>query len=63
VLAVEGRTGMCGDIDGPLHPPVGRIEGIQRVAGGNPDVPAIEGDSMHVVDAWKRSILTQDLGG
>jgi hypothetical protein len=54
---------MRGDIDGAERLPVRRIEGVQRVSGSKPNVLAVIGDSMHVVDTRKGSILTNDLGG
>ena len=38
VLAVEGRSGMRGDIDRAQRLAARRIEGVQLVAGGKPDV-------------------------
>ena len=39
-----------------------RIEGVQPVAGGEPDMLAVEGDPVHVVDARKGSIFAEDFG-
>ena len=63
VLAVEGRSGMGGDIDRAQRLPARRIEGVQLVAGGKPDLLAVIGDAMHLVDARKGSILAEDFGG
>ncbi len=38
VLAVEGGSGMRGDIDRAQRLPARRIEGVQPVAGGEPDM-------------------------
>src|SRR5208282_2169063 len=60
VPAVEGRSGMRGDIDRAHHLPARRIEGVQVVSGRKPDVPTVKRNPMHVVDTRKGSILTQD---
>jgi hypothetical protein len=62
VPAVEGGSGMGGDFDRTHGLAVGGIEGIHLVAGGEPDVPAVERDAMHGVDAWKGTILADDFG-
>ena len=46
MLAVEGRSRMRGDIDRAQRLPAGRIEGVQPVAGGKPDLLAVIGDPM-----------------
>src|SRR5262249_53282391 len=45
VLAVEGRSGMRGDLDRALRFPAHRIEGVQAVSGGKPDAPTVIGDT------------------
>ena len=62
VLAVEGGSGMRGDIDRAQRLPTRRIEGVQLVSGGKPDVPAVKGNPMHVLDARKGSIFMEDFG-
>src|SRR5262249_15110597 len=62
VLAVEGRSGMPGDIERAHRFPAHRIEGMQLVSGSKPDVPTVIRDPMHVVDTRKGSILTDDFG-
>jgi hypothetical protein len=62
VAAVEGRPGMRGHIDRAQCLPARGIQGVQRVAGGEPDVLAVIRDSMHGVDTRKGTILTDDLG-
>jgi hypothetical protein len=60
MLAVEGRSGMPGDIDRAHHRPVRGIKGVQPVSGRKPDVLTVERKPMHVVDTRKGSILTDD---
>jgi hypothetical protein len=62
VLAVKRGSCMRGDLD-RAHPlPARRIEGVQFVSGGKPDVTAVKGNPMHAVDTRNRSILTEDFG-
>ena len=63
VPAVEGRSCMRGDIDRALHLPARRIEGVQLVSSGKPNVLTVIGHSSHVVGTWKGPILTDDFGG
>jgi hypothetical protein len=63
VMAIEGRSGMRGDIDGAHRLPARRIEGIQFVPGGKPDLLTVEGNPMHVVDTWEGPVLTKDFCG
>ena len=63
VLAVEGRSGMRGDIDRAQRLAARRIEGVQPVAGGEPDVLAVIGDAMHLVDTRKGPVFAEDFGG
>ena len=63
VLAVEGRAGMRRDVERALRLAARRIEGLQRVAGGEPDVLAVEGDAVHAVDAREGAVLADDLSG
>ena len=46
VLAVEGGSGMRGDIDRARRLAALRIEGVQLVAGGKPDVPTVKRHAM-----------------
>jgi hypothetical protein len=62
VLAVEGRSGMRGDLDRAHRLPARTIEGVQFVSGGKPDVPAVKRNPIHAVDTRKGSVLTEDLG-
>jgi hypothetical protein len=62
VPAVEGASGIRSDFDRAQQLPARRIEGFQRVSSGKPDIPTVERHSVHVVDARKGSILTDDLG-
>src|SRR5436190_492540 len=49
-------------LDGAKRLPARRIEGVQRLSGSKPDVPAVIGDPMHAVDTREGSILADDLG-
>jgi len=62
VLAVECRSCVRGDIDRAHCLAASRIEGIQRVSSGKPDVLTVIRDSMYVVAALKRTIFTNDVG-
>jgi hypothetical protein len=62
VLAVESRPCMRGNIDRAQRLPACRIEGLQCVSGSKPDLLTVKRDAMHMVDPWKGSILTDDLG-
>src|SRR5262245_22057355 len=62
VPAVEGRSCVRGDSDGAQHLPARRIEGVQLVSGRKPDVLAVERNAVHVVNAGKGSIFTDDFG-
>ncbi|MCY1302641.1 hypothetical protein D9M70_523080 [compost metagenome] len=62
MLAVKGGTGMRRDIDRAHRVPAFRIEGIDLVAGGKPDVPTVEGDAMDVVGAREGAIFAEDFG-
>src|SRR5688572_30381784 len=53
---------MRSDINRAHGLPARRVEGVQRVAGGKPDVLAVKGDAMLLVDARKRSIFAKDFG-
>ena len=53
---------MGGDLDRALHLAIRRIEGVQLVAGGKPDVLTVERDAIHGVDAGKGSIFAEDFG-
>jgi hypothetical protein len=63
IATVEGRPGMRGHIDRAQRLSARGIQRVQRVASGEPDALTVVGDAMHVVDARKRSVLTDDLGG
>src|SRR5438309_1232926 len=60
VLAVEGGSCMRGDIDGTLHLPTRRIEGVQLVPRSKPDVLPVIGDTIDSVGTRKGAILTND---
>jgi hypothetical protein len=62
VPAVERRSGMRGDIDRAHGLPASRIESVQLVSRRKPNVLTVKRHSMHVVDAGKISIFTEDFG-
>ena len=62
VLAIEGRSCMRGDIDRAQRVPAHGIEGVQSVAGGDPDGLTIICDPTDAVDARKGPIFTADFG-
>ena len=47
ILAVEGRSSVSGDVDRAQHLAARRIEGVQLVSGGKPDLLTVIRDSMH----------------
>jgi hypothetical protein len=53
---------MRGDIDRAQRLVARRIEGVQPVAGSNPDVLAVIGDPVYALDPGKGSILSDDVG-
>ena len=63
VLTVEGRSGMRGNIDRAQHRAAYRIEGVQLVSGGKPNVLTVIRDSIHSVGTRGRAIFTDNLGG
>src|SRR5918992_3191205 len=62
VPAVECRSCMRGDIDRAHRLAARRIEGVELVSGREPDLPTVMRDAMHVVDARKGPIFTDDFG-
>src|SRR5262249_10698458 len=62
VPAVERRSCIRGDLNRAKRLPARRIEACHRVSGSKPDILTVIRDSVHVVDARKGSILTDDLG-
>src|SRR6185312_12054445 len=63
VAAVKGRPGMRGDVDRAQHLSVVGIDGLQLVAGGQPDVPTVIADTVDTGGVLERPILFDDLGG
>src|SRR4051812_46331145 len=63
VPAIEGGSGMRGDVDRPHRLAAGRIDRIQLVTGREPDVVAVEGDAMDLLGAFEGAVLADDLGG
>jgi hypothetical protein len=62
VLAVESRSRMRGDIKGTQRLAAHRIEGVQLVSGGNPDLLTVMRDLADAVNARKGSVLSNDVG-
>src|SRR5262249_12028590 len=62
MLPVESGSCARGDIDRAKPLPGRRIEGVQLISGSKPDVLAVIGDSMYVVDIRKGTILADDFG-
>src|SRR5579884_2336090 len=60
VLAIERGSGMRGDIQRAQRLAGRRIEGVQLVSGGEPDVLTVVADAMHAVGAGEGTILTDD---
>src|SRR5476649_1050779 len=63
VPAIEGGACVRSDIDRALCLAARRIESFERVAGGDPDVPAVIGDPVHAFDIREGAILADDFGG
>src|SRR5262249_48703475 len=62
MLAVECGAGARRDIERARNRAARRIERVQPLAGGEPDVPAVEREPVHVVDAREGSVLADDVG-
>ena len=62
VLAVERRAGMRGDVERAPRLSADRIEGLQRAAGREPHVLAVERHAVHAVDAREGTVLADDVG-
>ncbi|MNY57074.1 hypothetical protein D3C86_1932240 [compost metagenome] len=62
VLPVEGRARMGGDIDGTHRLTALGVERIQFVAGGKPDVMAVERHAMHLLGTGKGTIFAENFG-
>src|ERR1051326_6799099 len=60
---VERGPGVRGDIDCAHGLAARRIQCVQPVSRGKPDIPAVVRDTSHVVDARKGSVLANNLGG
>jgi hypothetical protein len=60
VLAVEGRACVCGDIERAQRLAALRIEHVQLVSAGKPDVLTIIGDATHAIDTRKWAIFIDD---
>jgi len=62
VLAVESGSSVRGEVDRPQHFSARRIEGVQLVSGGKPDVLTVIRDAMHRVGTLEGSVLTNNFG-
>ena len=62
VLAVECRPGVRSDIERSHTLTTRRIDGVQGVASGKPDMPAVISHTVHVVDPRKGPVLADDFG-
>ncbi len=62
VVAVEGRSCMCGDIDGADILPGLGIECVELVSRRKPDVLAVVCDSSDVLDAGKGTVFADNFG-
>jgi hypothetical protein len=62
-LVVLRGTGMRGNVDRTLYGFALRVEGIQLVAGCKPDALTVVRHTVHTLDARKRPVLSNDLGG
>src|SRR5262249_1000737 len=62
VPAVEGRARMGGDVDRARRLAARRIEGGQLLAGRHPDLLAVIGNAMYMVDAGEGAIFLDDVG-
>ena len=62
VPSVEGRSRVSRDFNRAQRLAARRIEGVQPVSGSEPDLLAVIGDAMHVIDTRKGSIFTDDFG-
>jgi glyoxylase-like metal-dependent hydrolase (beta-lactamase superfamily II) len=63
VLAVEGRSGVRGDVDRAQHFAALGIEGIQLFSSGKPDLLAVVRDSSHALGTREGAVLADDFGG
>src|SRR5262245_34956392 len=59
MFAVEGGSGMRGDIDRPRRLSTLRIEGVQLATGRKPDVSTIKRHAMHLVGSRKGAIFAE----
>jgi hypothetical protein len=51
-----------GDVERAHRLAARRIEGVQLVAGREPDMPAVISDPMHAFDVRKGAVFVDDLG-
>jgi hypothetical protein len=62
VLAVESRSSVRGDIDRAERLAARRIESVQLVSGGKPDLPAVISYAMHSPGSRKGPVFANDFG-
>src|SRR5262249_41190333 len=62
VPAIESRSAERSDVDRAQRLPARRIERGEIVSGGEPDLPTVVRDPVHVLDPREGSILSDDLG-
>src|SRR5579883_2095610 len=60
VMPVERRARVRGDVDGAQGFSALRIERVQSVAGGEPDVPPVVSDAVDLFGVRKRAVLVDD---
>ena len=63
VLAVEGRAGRADDIDRALDLAVARVERVDIIARGEPEMRSVKGHAGHALGAGEGTIFTDDLSG
>ncbi|MNT87264.1 hypothetical protein D3C72_2276610 [compost metagenome] len=62
MLAVEGGTRMGGDLERTQGLAAVRVQGVELVAAGEPDMFAVPGQPMDRLDARERAVFTNDFG-
>ena len=63
VAAVERRAGLGLDRDRARQGAACGVQRPQRVAGREPDMPAVEGQAVHLVDAVEGAVFADDARG
>ena len=62
IAPIEGRTRMSWNLNGLRQLSAFRIERLEFVAGGKPDIVSVVGHTMHVGRTWKWTVLALNLG-